>query len=85
MAGDKKLISLSSARAPVPALADTEADSVAPADVLPAMAAATAIGDLPRQVELARRLATSQPERAAEALQRMLEAPDSRGQEAQAA
>jgi flagellar M-ring protein FliF len=31
--------------------------------------------DLPRQVELARRLAASQPERAVEALQRMLEAP----------
>lgn len=69
---------------PVPALADTEADSVAPADVLPAMAAATAIGDLPRQVELARRLATSQPERAAEALQRMLAAPDDTSAEASA-
>ncbi len=32
--------------------------------------------DLPRQVELARRLAASQPERAVEALQRMLDAPD---------
>jgi flagellar M-ring protein FliF len=32
--------------------------------------------DLPRQVELARRLAASQPERAVEALQRMLEAPE---------
>lgn len=31
--------------------------------------------DLPRQVELARRLAASQPERAVEALQRMLDAP----------
>jgi flagellar M-ring protein FliF len=69
---------------PVPALADTEADSVAPADVLPAMAAATAIGDLPRQVELARRLATSQPERAAEALQRMLAALDDTSAEASA-
>lgn len=34
--------------------------------------------DLPRQVELVRRLAVSQPERAVEALQRMLEAPDPR-------
>ncbi|RNJ62699.1 MAG: flagellar M-ring protein FliF [Porphyrobacter sp. IPPAS B-1204] len=34
-----------------------------------------ALPDLPRQVELARRLAASQPERAVEALQRMLEAP----------
>lgn len=43
------------------------------------------IGDLPRQVELARRLAASQPERAVEALQRMLEAPEPRGPEADAA
>ncbi len=41
-------------------------------------------GDLPRQVELARRLAVSQPERAVEALQRMLEAPDRMGGEAPA-
>jgi len=34
------------------------------------------LADLPRQVELARRLAASQPERAVEALQRMLEAPE---------
>ena len=39
----------------------------------------TPLADLPRQVELARRLAASQPERAVEALQRMLEAPDARG------
>ena len=38
-------------------------------------ASAFAGEDLPRQVELARRLATSQPERAVEALQRMLDAP----------
>jgi len=38
--------------------------------------AGTSPGDLPQQVELARRLAASQPERAVEALQRMLlEAP----------
>jgi flagellar M-ring protein FliF len=43
------------------------------------------LDDLPRQVELARRLAASQPERAVEALQRMLEAPDARGPEAEAA
>jgi flagellar M-ring protein FliF len=41
--------------------------------------------DLPRQVELVRRLAVSQPERAVEALQRMLEAPDPRTPEAGAA
>jgi flagellar M-ring protein FliF len=34
------------------------------------------LDDLPRQVELARRLAASQPERAVEALQRMLDAPE---------
>ncbi len=72
------------AAAALPALADAEADSVTAADVLPAMAAATALGDLPRQVELARRLATSQPERAAEALQRMLAAPDDSQPEASA-
>jgi len=41
--------------------------------------------DLPRQVELARRLAAQQPERAVEALQRMLEAPDMPVPEADAA
>lgn len=39
-------------------------------------AAGASVDDLPRQVELARRLAASQPERAVEALQRMLDAPD---------
>ncbi|MEM8723973.1 MAG: flagellar basal-body MS-ring/collar protein FliF [Pseudomonadota bacterium] len=38
-------------------------------------------GDLPQQVELARRLAASQPERAVEALQRMLEPPASKAGE----
>lgn len=41
--------------------------------------------DLPRQVELARRLAAQQPERAVEALQRMLEAPEPRPDTAEAA
>lgn len=41
--------------------------------------------DLARQVELVRKLAVSQPERAVEALQRMLEAPDPRTPEAGAA
>jgi flagellar M-ring protein FliF len=44
----------------------------------------TPIGDLPKQVELARRLASQQPERAVEALQRMLEAPEPRNPEARA-
>ncbi len=43
------------------------------------------LDDLPRQVELARRLAAQQPERAVEALQRMLEAPETPAPEAQAA
>ena len=38
----------------------------------------TPLGDLPRQVELARQLAASQPERAVEALQRMLKSPEER-------
>jgi flagellar M-ring protein FliF len=38
--------------------------------------------DLPQQVELARQLASSQPERAVGALQRMLEAPAGNGKEA---
>jgi flagellar M-ring protein FliF len=42
------------------------------------------MGDLPQQVELARRLAVSQPERAVEALQRMLEAPAPANPEASA-
>lgn len=44
----------------------------------------TPLGDLPEQVELARRLASSQPERAVEALQRMLDAPEPRSPEASA-
>ncbi len=70
------------------ALADAEGAgegvAIPSADVVPEMVAATAVGDLPRQVELARRLATSQPERAAEALQRMLAAPDETRPEASA-
>jgi flagellar M-ring protein FliF len=42
----------------------------------------TPMGDLPTQVELARRLTVQQPERAVEALQRMLEAPAQPGPEA---
>jgi flagellar M-ring protein FliF len=44
----------------------------------PAPDTGTPLGDLPRQVELARQLAASQPERAVEALQRMLESPEER-------
>jgi flagellar M-ring protein FliF len=67
-----------------PALAEAADEEMPAADVLPAMASSVALGDLPRQVELARRLATSQPERAAEALQRMLAAPDDTRPEASA-
>jgi len=52
---------------------DDEAEGDAPGD---AGAGGVSLGDLPQQVELARRLAASQPERAVEALQRMLEAPE---------
>lgn len=51
----------------------------------PGAGSSIAIGDLPRQVELARRLAAQQPERAVEALQRMLESPDTSGPAAGAA
>jgi flagellar M-ring protein FliF len=47
-----------------------------PGDLPSGTSAAAALGDLPRQVELARRLAATQPERAVEALQRMLATPD---------
>ena len=52
---------------------------------LPGPDTGIALGDLPRQVELARRLAAQQPERAVEALQRMLEGPDAPGPAAEAA
>ncbi len=61
-------------------------DEAAGADtVLAAEDTGVALADLPAQVELARRLAVQQPERAVEALQRMLQAPDSPQPEAQAA
>ena len=77
---------------PAPDAADDAArgDYGALADAAPAAANAapdtgTPLGDLPRQVELARRLAAQQPERAVEALQRMLEAPETPQPEAEAA
>jgi flagellar M-ring protein FliF len=65
---------------------DEEQDEVA-ALAAAAQDSGTPVADLPRQVELARRLAAQQPERAVEALQRMLEAPDAPadGPEAEAA
>ena len=62
-----------------------EAADHAAAGRMPGEDGGIALDDLPRQVELARRLAASQPERAVEALQRMLEAPAARGPEAEAA
>jgi flagellar M-ring protein FliF len=74
---------LPSEDAPLAVISDSDAqDNGAP---LPAGDEGVALADLPRQVELARRLAASQPERAVEALQRMLEGPDSRAGEAGAA
>ena len=55
------------------AATDAEGENVT---LLPGNSGGVPIGDLPRQVELARRLAVSQPDRAVEALQRMLAAPD---------
>ncbi len=58
--------------------ADTDEDAQANTNGMPiaqTVGASAPTRDLPQQVELARRLATTQPDRAVEALQRMLEAP----------
>ena len=88
--GDKSAATTPEGEAAPVALADKGED--AEQDEVAALAAAaqdsgTPLADLPRQVELARRLAAQQPERAVEALQRMLEAPDAPqdGPEAEAA
>jgi flagellar M-ring protein FliF len=69
------------------ALADGDEDAAAEGNTpLGNPESGVALEDLPRQVELARRLAAQQPERAVEALQRMLEAPEPRPEaEAEAA
>jgi flagellar M-ring protein FliF len=67
-----------------PAASDETVAEEATAAPLSAGDAGVPITDLPRQVELARRLAASQPERAVEALQRMLEGPDAPPAEARA-
>ncbi|TAD73652.1 MAG: flagellar M-ring protein FliF [Sphingomonadales bacterium] len=69
-----------------PAAASTAIDDALPVGTdddgeTAAAAAGTPLADLPRQVELARRIAASQPERAVEALQRMLEGPERNGPE----
>jgi len=69
------------AGAPLAVIGDDRAERLAGFS-LAAQDSGTPIGDLPKQVELARRLAASQPERAVEALQRMLEAPEPRSAEA---
>lgn len=66
------------------ALTDSNDPTDARRAVLNQADSGTALGDLPKQVELARRLAASQPERAVEALQRMLEAPEPQSPEANA-
>ncbi|WP_086739883.1 flagellar basal-body MS-ring/collar protein FliF [Erythrobacter colymbi] len=88
--GDKSAATTPEGEASPLALADKDEDEQE--DEVAALAAAaqdsgTPLADLPRQVELARRLAAQQPERAVEALQRMLEAPDAPadGPEAEAA
>jgi flagellar M-ring protein FliF len=65
--------------------ADEDAAAAGSGTPLAANANGVELGDLPRQVELARRLAATQPERAVEALQRMLEAPEARDDAAEAA
>ncbi|MFO6430883.1 flagellar basal-body MS-ring/collar protein FliF [Erythrobacter sp. W302b] len=69
--------------APLGMIVDADAQDSGP--TLAAGDEGVALADLPQQVELARRLAASQPERAVEALQRMLEGPDPRAGEAGAA
>ena len=64
---------------------DDDIDAAANGTVLTQSGNGIALGDLPQQVELARRLTASQPERAVEALQRMLlEGPAPSGREANA-
>jgi flagellar M-ring protein FliF len=63
---------------------DETGENGAGAVAVPGTADGVPLGDLPRQVERARHLAASQPDRAAEALQRMLAAPEDTGPEAQA-
>ena len=71
--------------APLAEMAEAQATEAEPASPNTGADTGTALSDLPRQVELARRLAVQQPERAVEALQRMLEAPDAPQPEAEAA
>jgi len=72
--GEKPVSSAAEDAAPL-AIGD-DSGNVSGADtVLAAADNGQPLADLPQQVELARRLATSQPERAVEALQRMLEVP----------
>jgi flagellar M-ring protein FliF len=78
--GETVVAAASGDAAPLAVIGDDSADG----EPLREMAQGVPLGDLPRQVELARRLAASQPERAVEALQRMLAAPADTGPEASA-
>lgn len=71
--------------APLALGADGEAAAAQDTTPLGGAYSGVPLEDLPRQVELARRLAAQQPERAVEALQRMLEAPEPRPDTAEAA
>jgi flagellar M-ring protein FliF len=82
--GEPAALPAADAAAPLAVIGDDAAADDA-GEALTGTATPAALGDLPRQVELARRLAASQPERAVEALQRMLSAPDDAGVEASAA
>jgi flagellar M-ring protein FliF len=71
----EKASAAAEASAPLAVIDDEDAQAPASDVVLEQADSGTPLGDLPKQVELARRLAAQQPERAVEALQRMLEAP----------
>lgn len=83
--GEKPAAAAADAAIPLALADEGEGDEAGTGEALLANPGGAEIPDLPRQVELARRLAASQPERAVEALQRMLEAPEPRVDEAEAA
>jgi flagellar M-ring protein FliF len=72
--GDKASVAADES-APLAVIDAEDAQAPASGVVLEQAHTGVPLGDLPKQVELARRLAAQQPERAVEALQRMLEAP----------
>ncbi|MBU7579886.1 MAG: flagellar M-ring protein FliF [Porphyrobacter sp.] len=76
---------VASGDAPLAIAGSDDEAAESPADAPDTADTGTVLDDLPRQVELARRLAVQQPERAVEALQRMLEAPAPHPDQAEAA